>query len=65
MKSEFLVEIEKSPLLKKVLESKGLDSNPIQAQRINFTAHRYLEKVAYDFDEFLKIEGYDTESGKV
>lgn len=65
LKAEFLVEIEKSPLLKKILEAKGLDSNPIQAQRINFTAQRYLEKTAYEFNEFLKIEGYDTEGGKI
>jgi uncharacterized ferritin-like protein (DUF455 family) len=65
LKAEFLAEIEKSPLLKKILEAKGLDSNPIQAQRINFTAQRYLEKMAYDFNEFLKIEGYDTEGGKI
>jgi len=34
-------------------------------QWINFIAHRYLEKTAYDFEEFLKIEGYDTEGGKI
>jgi hypothetical protein len=65
LKAEFLAEIEKSPLLKKVLESKGLDSSHIQAQRINFIAHRYLEKTASEFDEFLKFEGYDTEGGKI
>jgi hypothetical protein len=65
LKSEFLLEIDKSPLLKKVLESKWLDSSHIQVQRINFIAHRYLEKMACDFDEFLKIEGYDTEGGKI
>lgn len=65
LKSEFLLEIDKSPLLKKVLESKWLDSSHIQVQRINFIAHRYLEKMAYDFEEFLKFEGYDTEGGKI
>ena len=65
LKAEFLAEIEKSPLHKRVLESKWLDSNLIQIQWINFLAHRYLEKTAYEFDEFLKIAGYDTEGGKI
>lgn len=65
LKSEFLLEIDKSPLLKKVLESKWLDSSHIQVQWINFIAHRYLEKTAYDFEDFLEIEGYDTEGRKI
>lgn len=65
LKSGFLLEIDKSPLLKKVLESKWLDSSHIQVQWINFIAHRYLEKTACDFEEFLKFEGYDTEGGKI
>lgn len=65
LKAEFLAEIDKSPLLKKVLESKWLDSSHIQVQWINFIAHRYLEKMACDFEEFLKFEGYDTEGGKI
>lgn len=65
LKAEFLLEIDKSPLLKKVMESKWLDSNHIQIHWINFIARRYLEKTAYDFDEFLKFEGYDTEGRKI
>ncbi len=65
LKAEFLEDIEKNPLLKKVLEAKGLDSKPIQAHWINFIAQRYLEKTASDFTEFLKIEGYDTKGGEI
>lgn len=50
---------------KKILETKGLKSLPIQSQWINFVSQRSLPKVAYDFDEFLKIEGYDTTNGEI
>jgi hypothetical protein len=65
MKEEFLAEIKRNPLFSKILETKGLESAPIQTQWINFIAHHYLPKTAYDFDEFLKNGGYDTKDWKI
>lgn len=62
-KATFLEEINTNPLFKKILESKGLDSAPIQAQRINFIAKKHLPKTASEFDEFLKVAKYDTKMG--
>ena len=65
LKSDFLVEIDNNPIFKKILEAKGLESLPIQTQWINFVSLRSLPKAAYEFDEYLKIEGYDTTGGEI
>lgn len=65
MREEFLTEIKKNPLFSKILETKGLESAPIQTQWINFVAQHHLPKTAYEFDEFLKSGGYDTTDWKI
>ena len=65
LKEEFLTTVQTNPLFKKMLETKGFDSSIIQLQRRNFLAERHLAKTAYDFEEFLNSEGYDTTDGKI
>jgi hypothetical protein len=65
MREEFLTEMKRNPLFSKILETKGLESAPIQTQWINFIAQHHLPKTAYEFDEFLKSGGYDTTDWKI
>lgn len=65
MREEFLTEMKRNPLFSKILETKGLESAPIQTQWINFIAQHHLPKTAYVFDEFLKSGGYDTKDWKI